>query len=247
MEFISDIAELSAFPGFGVDRYGNVYILDTPSGVPYVLPQKKESGGYRYVTICMRGCRYEPEVHYLVAEAFIPNPYGYLYVNHLDKNHSNNRVENLYWSEVTEVRQHIPGEKSLPLPCKIRNSLTNEIMHFDSELSAAEFLGVSQGAVSSALSKDNPHRVRGYDAALEDEEFIFRPEKELTVSATNIVTGETLWFPSAYMMAKELGFDQSNLSKALNGERRNLIKGWKVEYVEANGGKRISCSYIDEM
>ena len=36
-------------------------------------------------------------VHRLVAQAFIPNPDGFLYVTHKDKDKKNNRVTNLRW------------------------------------------------------------------------------------------------------------------------------------------------------
>lgn len=43
------------------------------------------------------GKRKNFDVHRLVAEAFIPNPEGLEYVNHISENTSDNRVENLEW------------------------------------------------------------------------------------------------------------------------------------------------------
>lgn len=53
-------------------------------------------------------------VHKLVAEAFIPNPNNYKYVDHIDTNRFNNKVENLKWctnsmnvlNPITRKRRH---------------------------------------------------------------------------------------------------------------------------------------------
>lgn len=236
MEFISDIAELRDFPGYGVDRYGNVYILDTPSGIPWVLPQKPRANNMRTVMICIGGNRYEPYVHDLVAEVYISKQDGYDFVNHINGINHDNRVENLRWSQTSEIHITDPSRRKVAKPCKIRNSLTGEVFHFKSEMEVAEFLEVTQGAISSALSKEYRHRIKGFDVVPEDEEFIFYETPEPSVVATNMVTGEILSFPSAYRAAKELGLDESNLSKALRGQRSNVVNGWRVEYVEAGFG-----------
>lgn len=53
--------------------------------------------GYKVVLLYKDGVRKSARVHRLVAEAFIPNPNNYPYINHKDENPANNCVENLEW------------------------------------------------------------------------------------------------------------------------------------------------------
>ena len=53
--------------------------------------------GYLIVRLCKNG-KYETYlVHRLVANTFIPNPYGYNEVNHKDEDKTHNSVDNLEW------------------------------------------------------------------------------------------------------------------------------------------------------
>lgn len=53
--------------------------------------------GYYYVVLRKDGGSKHFYLHRLVANAFIPNPYRFPFVNHKDENPSNNNIENLEW------------------------------------------------------------------------------------------------------------------------------------------------------
>lgn len=64
------------------------------------------AGKYRAVSLSVSGKIKKQFVHRLVAKAFIPNPNGYLEVNHLDGNPSNNQVDNLEWCDKRHNHLH---------------------------------------------------------------------------------------------------------------------------------------------
>ena len=55
------------------------------------------NGGYECVGLMKDGKRNRHRVHRLVAEAFIPNPNNLPMIDHINRNKSDNRVENLRW------------------------------------------------------------------------------------------------------------------------------------------------------
>lgn len=71
-----------------------------------VLKAALDKDGYPQVLLC-DGFKTKPmKVHRIVAEAFIPNPYGKPVINHKNLIKSDNRVENLEWCTVSENTKH---------------------------------------------------------------------------------------------------------------------------------------------
>lgn len=62
-----------------------------------ILKQANDGMGYKTVTLCRSGYRFQKRVNRLVAEAFIGGPYPDLDVHHKDNDKTNNNVDNLEW------------------------------------------------------------------------------------------------------------------------------------------------------
>lgn len=85
-------------PGYeGLYRVSNMGRVKRVASDRILLYDCSDKRGYLRVTLCKYGKTKRHLVHRLVAFAFIPNPYGYRCVNHLDENPLNNCVENLEW------------------------------------------------------------------------------------------------------------------------------------------------------
>lgn len=66
------------------------------------------NGGYNRIVLHKDGKRNNCSVHRLVAQAFIPNPENKPQVDHINRNKTDNRVENLRWATCCE-NQHNTG------------------------------------------------------------------------------------------------------------------------------------------
>lgn len=68
----------------------------------------KNPNNYGYIRISLKkdGKRYDTVVHRLVAIAFLPNPEGLTYVNHIDADRTNNCLSNLEWISPTANLAH---------------------------------------------------------------------------------------------------------------------------------------------
>ena len=62
-----------------------------------IKKQNIDAHGYPYVTLCKDKKSIPAKIHTLVAEAFIPNPENKPYVDHINTDRSDYRIENLRW------------------------------------------------------------------------------------------------------------------------------------------------------
>jgi hypothetical protein len=112
-------------------------------------------GGHLQINLGLHRRTY---VHRLVAEAFLGEPgENQIWVNHRNGNPSDNRVENLEWCTPGENIEHGYRHNGRvnynSRPVRALDVNGEPIMEFASMTSAAKHLGVTHGAVRSALAR----------------------------------------------------------------------------------------------
>ena len=89
---------IEEFPDYSVNEEGEVFshIYNR------ILKLAKKKHGYLQVGLFKDGKRKWCRVHQLVAKAFIPNPDNKPTIDHIDRDRTNNHINNLRWANKSE-------------------------------------------------------------------------------------------------------------------------------------------------
>lgn len=121
-----------------------------------ILKQRDNGRGYLQVSFHMNGKAITKNVHRLIAETFIPNPYNLPEVNHRDCDRANNNVENLEFCTRSYNRQYrekygVSQTEASGHPLFAINLSTMEVLHFRSQHEAGRELGIFYPHINAVI------------------------------------------------------------------------------------------------
>ena len=105
---------------YQVSNYGQIRSVDRTVGYRYKGKQRIYKGrmlkqvvrnGYLSVSLSKENKLKQKNIHRLVAEAFLPNPFNLPVINHIDENKKNNMVSNLEWCSCAYNTNYGSGRK----------------------------------------------------------------------------------------------------------------------------------------
>jgi hypothetical protein len=139
--------DLKDFEGYKITKDGRIWSEKSKIWKPPSI-----CNGYQCATLSNNK---KMAVHRLVALTFLPNPENKPYVNHIDCDKLNNKLENLEW--VTQKENCAAHDKEISHPRKvIQKDLQGKIIKtYDSLKEAGDAIGFSPSAISKAVLKIN--------------------------------------------------------------------------------------------
>lgn len=147
---------LARNPNYGVTEDGKVFSVARNCE----LSPKRNHDGYLRIQLWEHGKCQFVSIHRLVAEAFIPNPDNKPFVNHIDGDKQNNRVENLEWCTQQENIKHAwatglsKSHKNMNGKPVRQLTLDGELVRiFPSSMEVERVLGISHTNISAAFQR----------------------------------------------------------------------------------------------
>lgn len=124
-----------------VSTTGDIYKL-TSNNLFLKIKLTHHPNGYMYTAFNTKeGTRITRRVHRLVALAFLPNPNNYDIVGHKDNNKSNNKVENLYWTTISENTKKAFDDKLAVNAKGYKDSQSHPVIIYDKNMKEINRMG----------------------------------------------------------------------------------------------------------
>lgn len=107
-----------------------------------ILKQGRRADGYSDVSLSRNGVTILHCIHRLLAEAWVPNPNNYNYVNHIDLDKTNNSLDNLEWvsnsGNMNHAVQRYANPQSIAIYCKETGQVYSSMGQCDKALGLKE-------------------------------------------------------------------------------------------------------------
>jgi len=150
-KIIIDKKDIPGFSRYQFGTDGNVYSKSTKTiKAPFGLPDGYDR--HSLVSDEDKNKSSNKYAHRLVAEAFIPNPKNLPFVNHINSNKKDNRVENLEWCSASENMTHNSKVKQTGKKIQAYDSDVKLYKEYDSIKEAGRDLKIDSTTITKVIS-----------------------------------------------------------------------------------------------
>lgn len=235
-------------------------IMSIKNGSNKITVGSEGQDGYFRISLFKNNEQKKYLVHRLVALTFIPNPYGYLEINHIDGIKSNNTVENLEWCtrshNVKEafrlgLKVNKKGSESLLAKQFYQFDLKGKLLaHWGSVSDCGNILNIPHQDISQNLT-GRSMTCHGYIFSYSDTIDMneHRPFSSLceAIRGYNPKTGSVILLDSiksaeGFVTKEGAVLCASNVNKVLKGKRETCA-GYRWEYVNSDKENEITRTY----
>jgi hypothetical protein len=215
-----DFRCIPGWPGYEVSNQGRVR-----NATNFRLRSLMQDGRYKAVKLKSRTYR----VHRLVMLAFVGEPPLGSSVDHIDRDPSNNFLENLRYATAKEQRRNQANSPSPNLARRVEGVSDNGVVVYDSMLAAAIAVGGGTGALWKAINWDRPYRGYRWRYIVEDNEDVWKEIPPLLIGGQTgyaASEGGLIRFPNGRSTAGSLnkGYLRVSINNTLFSVHR-LIAG----------------------
>ena len=209
-----------------------------------ILSGSIHKDGYIFVNI--RGKQYPK--HRVVAEAFIPNPEGKPFVNHIDGNKQNNKVENLEWCTQSENIKHSYENNLQPKGLstykgKFTAEQREEIKEqWDSgqysQRELGRIYGVSHTCIGSIINDKYKYaeKVNVYEEVARPLVDTLNELRDAWLSCETEEGKRTIWYsiiqllPSSYNQTRTVTMTYENIYTMRQQRKGHKLDEWRVDF-----------------
>ncbi len=192
-----------------------------------LLKQNKRPDGYMKCSLSKNGKRKDVRVHRVIAFTFLVNPENKKYVNHLNSERDDNRLENLAWCTHSENMQQTFTNPDRRTPRKriilFEDDRVTPFKIYGSICSAAQLLGITEACIMNVLT--------GKSKSTGDQQYYFEyADPKLTLTKDELEEFEDVKEDSKFMISRDGRIYNKRLKIVTTGS----VEGGGYRYVRFN-------------
>jgi len=104
-----EVSNMGEIRSYWNNRWG---LSKTPHNLTLCISKQKDRNTDYYVVGLKSNTKKKILVHRIVAQTFIPNPDNKPFIDHINRNGLDNRLENLRWATMSENNQNVGVQKN---------------------------------------------------------------------------------------------------------------------------------------